>query len=106
LQALISESDEFRQVLIQGNGYARICQELQAIELDSWQEYTLLKIDYNVDVKPVYLLKNTCFSTGDIHAEQVPPDIQFSSRSELGKLGNSPREFFCTNLRLSSTYLG
>lgn len=63
-------------MLIQGIGYARICQELQAIELDNWQEYTLLKIDNNVDIEPIYLLKMTCPSTGFIHALRVPPEMK------------------------------
>ncbi|WP_392531499.1 DUF6745 domain-containing protein [Nostoc sp. C117] len=72
---LLEENAELRRVLIEGIGYARICQELQAIELDNWQEYTLLKIDNNVDIEPIYLLKMTCPSTGFIHALRVPPNI-------------------------------
>ncbi len=38
---LLEETNsELRRVLIQGIGYTRICQELQAVELDNWQEYT------------------------------------------------------------------
>jgi hypothetical protein len=84
---LLTESNAgLRRVLIQGIGYARICQELQAIELDNWQEYTLLKIDADIDAyeppswdrkapprEPIYLLKMTCPSTGHIHALRVPP---------------------------------
>jgi internalin A len=62
-------------LLIERIGYDRICQQLQAVELDSWQEYTLLKID-NADVEPIYLLKMTCPSTGFIHALRVPPDVR------------------------------
>ena len=73
---LLSESNaELRRVLIETIGYDRICQQLQAVELDSWQEYTLLKID-NADVEPIYLLKMTCPSTGHIHALRVPPDVR------------------------------
>jgi internalin A len=73
---LLSESNaELRRVLIERIGYDRICCELQAVELDSWQEYTLLKID-NADVEPIYLLKMTCPSTGFIHALRVPPDVR------------------------------
>ncbi|MFN6471608.1 MAG: DUF6745 domain-containing protein [Nostoc sp. SerVER01] len=75
-QWLLSEKNaELRRVLIQGIGYARICQELQAIELDTWTEYTLLKIDADVDEEPIYLLKMICPSTGFIHALRVPPNI-------------------------------
>ncbi|BAY07598.1 DUF6745 domain-containing protein [Calothrix sp. NIES-2098] len=66
---------ELRRVLIQGIGYERICQELQAKECDRWQEYTLLQIESEVDVEPIHLLKMTCPSTGFIHVLRVPPDI-------------------------------
>ncbi|XZO03289.1 MAG: DUF6745 domain-containing protein [Microcoleus sp.] len=72
---LEEENAELKRVLIQGIGYDRICSELAAVELDTWQEYTLLKIDTKVDVEPIYLLKMTCPSTGFIHALRVPPDI-------------------------------
>ncbi|MEG4817523.1 DUF6745 domain-containing protein [Microcoleus sp. K5-D4] len=79
---LEEENAELRRVLIQGIGYGRICQELQATELDFWQEYTLLRIDAYIDgfapqkKEPIYLLKMTCPSTGFIHALRVPPEIQ------------------------------
>ncbi|MEP0751397.1 leucine-rich repeat domain-containing protein [Trichocoleus sp. Lan] len=85
---LEEDNAELRRVLIQGIGYARICQELQATELDSWQEYTLLKLDADIDgfqpddldddapqKEPIHLLKMTCPSTRFIHAMRVPPDI-------------------------------
>jgi len=83
---LTEDNVELRRVLIQGIGYDRICQELEASELDTWQEYTLLKIDADIDAyeppdwdrdapprEPIYLLKMTCPSTGHIHALRVPP---------------------------------
>ena len=73
---LLSEPNaELRRVLIQGIGYGRICQELQATEIDSWREYTLLHIDRNIDVEPIHLLKMTCPSTNHIHATRIPPNI-------------------------------
>jgi internalin A len=82
-QWLLEERNaELKRILIQKIGYDRICQQLQAVELDSWQEYTLLKID-NADVEPIYLLKMTCPSTGHIHALRVPPDVRSSSRASL-----------------------
>jgi internalin A len=91
---LSEENAELRRVLIQGIGYARICQELAAQELDTWREYTLLKIDNDVDVAPVYLLKMTCPSTGHIHALRVPPDMQ-SAREAIRWVnwGIDPEEF-------------
>ena len=94
-QWLLGEDNaELRRVLIQGIGYARICQELQAIELDSWREYTLLRIDQAVDVEPVYLLKMTCPSTSHIHATRVPPDMR-SAREAIRWVnhGIDPEEF-------------
>jgi hypothetical protein len=71
---LTEENAELRRVLIEGIGYDRIIQELQAKQIDSWQEYALLQID-NADVEPICLLKMTCPSTGFIHALRVPPNL-------------------------------
>ena len=91
---LEEQNAELRRVLIQGIGYARICQELQATELDSWREYTLLKIDNEVDDEPIYLLKMTCPSTGFIHALRVPPSMK-SARKAISWVnwGIDPEEF-------------
>ncbi|MBD1901336.1 GGDEF domain-containing protein [Trichocoleus sp. DQ-A3] len=94
-QWLLEEDNaELRQVLIQGIGYSRICQELQATKLDFWQEYTLLKIDNKLDVEPIYLLKMTCPSTGHIHALRVPPNMK-SAREAIRWVnwGIDPEEF-------------
>ena len=91
---LLTETNaEIRRVLIQGIGYKRICQKLQALELDSWQEYRLLKID-NADIEPIYLLKMTCPSTGFIHALRVPPNMK-SARDAIRWVnwGINPEEF-------------
>ncbi|MEG4088243.1 leucine-rich repeat domain-containing protein [Microcoleus sp. Pol12B4] len=86
---LSEENAELRRLLIQRIGYDRICQELEVTELDSWQEYTLLSIEFDDDFdddgnpKPVYLLKMTCPSTGHIHALRVPPEVRSSSRASL-----------------------
>jgi len=72
---LAEKNAEVRRVLIQGIGYDRICQELSAKQIDSWQEYALLKIDKASDWEEIYLLKMTCPSTGFIHALRVPPNL-------------------------------
>ncbi|HEY9866726.1 MAG TPA: leucine-rich repeat domain-containing protein, partial [Candidatus Obscuribacterales bacterium] len=72
---LTEKNSEIRRLLIEKMGYERICKELQAIELDSWREYTLLKIDAKVDIEPIHLLKMTCPSTNHIHVLRVPPDL-------------------------------
>ena len=66
---------ELRRVLIQGIGYDRIVQELEAVELDAWREYSLLKIQADIDLEPIHLLKMTCPSTNHIHVLRVPPDL-------------------------------
>ncbi len=77
VQWLIEETNaELRRVLIQGIGYGRICAQLQATEINSWREYTLLRINNHVDVEPINLLKMTCPSTGFIHVLRVPPDVK------------------------------
>jgi uncharacterized protein YjbI with pentapeptide repeats len=85
---------ELRRNLIQKIGYARVCQELQAIELDTYFEYALLKIDADVDAEPVYILKMTCPSTGSIHALRVPPNMP-SAREAICWVnwGIAPEEF-------------
>ena len=96
-QWILSENNaELRRVLIQSIGYARICTELQAIELDSWAEYSLLKIDQIIDIdrEPIYLLKMTCPSTRFIHTLRVPPNMQ-SAREAIAWVnwGVDPLEF-------------
>jgi len=94
-QWLLEEDNaELRRLLIQVIGYARVCQELQAQQLDFWQEYTLLKIDNDVDIEPIYLLKMTCPSTGFVHALRVPPDMK-SAREAIRWVnwGIDPEEF-------------
>lgn len=94
-QWLLEEDNiELRRVLIQGIGYNRILEELQAVELDAWQEYTLLKIDADADIEPIILLKMICPSTGHIHALRVPPDMK-SAREAICWVnwGIDPEEF-------------
>ncbi|MEG4960505.1 hypothetical protein QUA78_05055 [Microcoleus sp. K4-B3] len=90
---LTEENAELRRVLIQGIGYDRICQDLSAEQIDSWQEYSLLTIDH-ADVEPICLLKMTCPSTGFIHALRVPPNL--TSAREAIRWANwdiDPEEF-------------
>ncbi|KAF3890555.1 MULTISPECIES: DUF6745 domain-containing protein [Nostocales] len=94
-QWLLTENNaELRRVLIQGIGYSKICQELQAKKLDTWQEYRLLKIDAINDVEPIHLLAMTCPSTAHVHALRVPPDIT-SAREAIRWVnwGIDPTEF-------------
>lgn len=92
---LLEENNaELRRVLIQGIGYERIAEELQATQLDSFQEYSLLKIESDVDVEPIHLLKMTCPSTGFIHVLRVPPNVN-SAQDAISWVnwGINPEEF-------------
>ncbi|MEP0838895.1 hypothetical protein NC994_15890 [Trichocoleus sp. AS-A1] len=81
-------------MLIQGIGYERIAQKLGAIALDSYQKYSLLKIDTDIDIEPISLLKMTCPSTGFIHVLRVPPEM-ISAREAIAWVnwGINPEEF-------------
>ncbi|MGC9524501.1 MAG: DUF6745 domain-containing protein [Limnospira sp.] len=72
---LEEENAELRRILIREIGYGRICQELRSVELDSWEEYALLRIENPQENEPICLLKMTCPSTESIHALRVPPDV-------------------------------
>jgi leucine-rich repeat protein SHOC2 len=83
---LLDENNaEIRQTLIEYVGYEKICSELNAVNLDNWREYTLLKIDKPLPVnngnydpigtEPMVLLKMTCSSTQHIHILRVPPEM-------------------------------
>jgi leucine-rich repeat protein SHOC2 len=82
---LDEDNAEVRRILIEQIGYEKICDELSAINLDTWREYTLLKIDgiekiYDgedepIDTEPMVLLKMICPSTAHIHILRVPPEM-------------------------------
>ncbi|MEB3250140.1 MAG: hypothetical protein VKK07_12440, partial [Merismopediaceae bacterium] len=74
---LLTENNaQVRSALIQGLGYARICQELAVETLDYWQGYELLKVQDPISDEPVLLLKMTCPSTHKIHGLRVPPHLR------------------------------
>ena len=101
---LLSERNaELRRVLVQGVGYNRICEELGAVELDSWKEYSLLEIKNYIEVdewgseddkEPMHLLKMICPSTEHIHFLRVPPNIDSAKESiRWVNWGVDPEEF-------------
>lgn len=95
-QWLLEENNvELRRVLMQGIGYGRICQELPTLELDYWQEYTLLRMEpLLVDREPIYLLKMTCPSTGSMHVLRVPPTMRSAWEAiRWVNWGTAPEEF-------------
>jgi leucine-rich repeat protein SHOC2 len=83
---LDEDNAEIRRILIEQVGYEKICDELNAITLDIWREYILLKIDgvekiYDdedepIDTEPMVLLKMICPSTTHIHILRVPPEME------------------------------
>jgi leucine-rich repeat protein SHOC2 len=85
---LEDDNVEIRRMLIEQVGYAKICQDLDAREIDAWREYTLLEIDdmeelyesednyTDIVIESMVFLKMTCPSTGHIHVLRVPPDMK------------------------------
>lgn len=74
-------------------------------------------MENNIDIEPIYLLKMTCPSTGQVHAVRVPPKVRSykasfpSDRNAfanversywLGKLGNRSRRVCIANVNLST----
>ena len=72
---LTEPNAEVRRALIEGLGYDRICQQLDAQVIDYWMGYELLKIE-NIDFEDILLLKMICPSTKHIHALRVPPHMR------------------------------
>jgi leucine-rich repeat protein SHOC2 len=76
---LYEDNIEIKRLLIKQVGYEKICTQLNAVELDNWREYTLLRINvierYYSSEEPMVLLKMTCPSTGHIHILRVPPEM-------------------------------
>jgi leucine-rich repeat protein SHOC2 len=76
---------EIRRRLIEQLGYEKICAELNAVQLDVWREYSLLRIDgierfdswrmRGNPHEPMVLLKMICPSTKHIHILRVPPEM-------------------------------
>lgn len=74
---LLSEKDhQLRKVLMCGIGYGRLLQELPVVEFDTWQNYTLFRINAPIDLESVYLLKRTCPQTGYIDIIRVPRAVE------------------------------
>lgn len=91
---LLEKNTELRRILIQGIGYDRIIQELECQTTDRWNEYELVKVDQEVDVEPIHLLKMICPSTESIHILRVPTYIT-SAREAIRwcNWGFDPTEF-------------
>lgn len=86
---LDEDNAQIRSILIELLGYQKICDELNAVALDDWREYTLLKIDglnspswyRGINREPMVLLKMICPSTGHIHILQVPPEMKSAEQA-------------------------
>ena len=109
---LLDESNAgIRQRLVEQIGYNKICDRLNAITIDTWREYTLLKIDgidkiYGEDkfddeepelisTEPMVLLKMTCPSTRHTHILRVPPEMERAEEAIFWiNHGIHPDEFY------------
>lgn len=77
--------------------------ESQPVELDSWQEYTLLRVDNSFTSKSVYFLRMTCPSTGFHHVLCVPPDVM-SVREAISWLKHGTWQNRATNFFYTRRY--
>jgi leucine-rich repeat protein SHOC2 len=73
---------EIRRVIIEYLGYEKIRDRLGVVEIDSWREYVLLKIEEAGEIyylarggEALMLLKMVCPSTNHIHILRVPPEL-------------------------------
>jgi hypothetical protein len=101
--------------------YALFCQELKTEVLDSWREYTLLRLPIHDDpshaalwlgpsivngLEAAYLLTTICPSSGTIYAIRVPPNLTSAreaaswidleidpAHSDVGRIINIRREY-------------
>jgi hypothetical protein len=88
---LDEDNAEVRRTLIEQIGYEKICNKLNAVAIDSWREYILLRIDGvdavfdegedAIDLEPMVLLKMTCPSTAHIHILRVPPEMESAEKA-------------------------
>jgi hypothetical protein len=76
VQWLFQESDsKVRRALLHGIGYRKICEELQVVEIDSLNEYSLLRVENtsnNAISLPIILLKRINSNTGRIQIVEAP----------------------------------
>jgi hypothetical protein len=92
---LLSETNpEVRRLLIQYLGYSKIAESIKPTKIDTWKEYTLLKIDRKIDIEPILLLRYKCPQTQEIHLTRVPPHHKSAKQAITWiNWGFSPEEF-------------
>ena len=93
--SVTEENAEVRRLLIQVIGYEKILEELQAVKLDDWREYSLLKIEQDLDLESIVLLKMTCPSTNKIHVLRVPPEMRSAREAIIWVNWGIDPEDFC-----------
>ncbi|BAY09254.1 DUF6745 domain-containing protein [Calothrix sp. NIES-2098] len=94
-QWLLENNTQMRKPLIQEITDIQRIERAVVTQLDSEQEYTLLKIDDNVNAKTIYFLKMTCPITREVHALiHVPADIKSAHQAILWvNWGIEPEKF-------------
>jgi leucine-rich repeat protein SHOC2 len=81
---LDEENTEVRRVLIEQVGYEKICKELDAIKIDNWRGYTLLKIN---DIELVYDEDIYLVYNEDSYEEDAAEEI---NREDIDKKNKEP----------------
>ncbi|MBW4612273.1 MAG: hypothetical protein KME21_03165 [Desmonostoc vinosum HA7617-LM4] len=58
--------------LIDHINWTQLLKKFNAVEIDSWEEYSLLRVNERVNVQPMQFLKATNPSTGEVHVSKIP----------------------------------
>ena len=72
----LEKNPDVRRALIQGIGYTRICQQWQAVQLDSWKKCTLLKINVKGEEPRICLLITIGKKNELMEFIEVPPNVR------------------------------
>ncbi|MDZ8079146.1 MAG: hypothetical protein RMX35_08590 [Nostoc sp. DcaGUA01] len=72
---------------LDGMGWVRLLEKMNTVEIDSWEEYKLLRIvRKRVNVQPMQFLKATNPNTGEVRVSWVP--LRFASAIEAARWVN------------------
>lgn len=95
---LTEEHAELKKLFIEQIGYERICHEVGGRKISQYYSktsghYELLRIE-NADVEPIHLLKMVCPSTGHLHMNRTPPEIEDARKAATWMNGGIDPEDF------------
>ncbi|MCC5640497.1 hypothetical protein LC593_32650 [Nostoc sp. CHAB 5844] len=66
---------ETKRKLVNNFDWRPLLEKMNAVEIDSWEEYQLLRVVKQINVQPMQFLKATNPSTGEVRVSKVPMRI-------------------------------